>query len=165
MLEDAAKKTVEDAANKAVKDAAKKAIKKDGGDIRPQQKSRWAREKDKHEKAKAKLEALEKEMDNIKKVGCSVIGVYCNRLIHHDFYKDEIKKAGKDGEKQVATMKQKAKEEIATLKKKAKEEIIANKENAKEEIATMKNEAKEEINTKKRSAEDQLCQVKAKVGR
>ena len=93
-------------------------------------------------------------MDNIKKVGCSVIGVYCNRLSHHDFYKDKVKKAGEDGEKQVATMKQKAKEEIATLKKKAKEEI-----------ATMKSEAKEEINTKKRSAEDQLCQVKAKVGR
>ena len=83
-----------------------------------------------------------------------MIGVYCNRLIHHDFYKDKVKKAGEDGEKQVATMKQKAKEEIATLKKKAKEEI-----------ATMKSEAKEEINTKKRSAEDQLCQVKAKVGR
>ena len=58
MLEDAAKKTVEEAAKKAVKDAAKKAVKKDSGDIRPQQKSRWAREKDKHEKAKAKLEAL-----------------------------------------------------------------------------------------------------------
>ena len=52
MLEDAAKKTVEE--------AAKKAVKKDSGDIRPQQKSRWAREKDKHEKAKAKVEALER---------------------------------------------------------------------------------------------------------
>ena len=31
---------------------------KASGDIRPWQKSRWEREKDKHEKAKAKLEAL-----------------------------------------------------------------------------------------------------------
>ena len=36
---------------------------------------------------------------NIKKVGCSVTGV------HHEFYKDEIKKAQKIGKEQVTTMK------------------------------------------------------------
>ena len=79
-------------------------------------------------------------------------------LIHHDFYKDEIKKARQDGEKQVATMKEKAMLEIDTMKEKAMEEITTNKEEAEKEI-------NKEINTKKRLAEDQLRQVKIKFGR
>ena len=38
---------------RTVEDAAKKAVVKASGDIRPWQKSRWEREKDKREKAKA----------------------------------------------------------------------------------------------------------------
>ena len=59
---------------RTVEDAAKKAMEKAGGG---RQKPRWEREKEKREKAEARLEATEKEMENIKKVSCSVTGVYC----------------------------------------------------------------------------------------
>ena len=48
---------------RTVEDAAKKAVVKASGDIRPWQKSRWEREKDKREKAKVKLEVLEEKAE------------------------------------------------------------------------------------------------------
>ena len=45
-----------------MEDAIKKAVEKAGGDIRTWLKSSWEREKDKHVKAEAKLEATEKEI-------------------------------------------------------------------------------------------------------
>ena len=66
----AAKKAVEDAAKKAIEDAAKKAVedavKQAGGDIRPRQKPRWAREKEKREKAEAKLEEVTADKEKAK---------------------------------------------------------------------------------------------------
>ena len=58
----AAKKAVEDAAKKAVEDAVKQA----GGDIRPRQKPRWAKEKEKREKAEAKLEEVTADKEKAK---------------------------------------------------------------------------------------------------
>ena len=45
-----------------MEDAVKKALEKAGGDIRTWLKLSWEREKDKHEKAEAKLEVTEKEI-------------------------------------------------------------------------------------------------------
>ena len=78
---------------KAVEDAVKQA----GGDIRPRQKPRWAKEKEKREKAEAKLEEVTADKEKAK---------------------EEIAAMRSGVEKEIATKKRSAEDELSQVKAK-----------------------------------------------